>query len=329
VSVIGLSIIICTFNRAKFLDELLASIDRELCERLDLEVVVIDNNSVDDTADVVARYEGRLPGLRRIVERNQGLSFARNRGAAETSKAYILYLDDDAVLSDGFLDRAEVVLRRFGPDLFGGPVLPRFDREVPAWFDQRSEIRCYEPFSCFSAEGTISGGNFGIAREVLQRLGPFNTELGMKSEQMGFGEDREMVERYRAQTPAEKQRLYYAVELPVIHYTMPYKLDKKYQWERKFKTASAQERTLIKTGKRSLLKSLILVGGHIAFMPVFAGRLAMGPHGLSARNRYKIVRHLYSTAGRLHGALLMAKRTLASRLSGKLLHPQNSQKRVL
>ncbi|HXF54878.1 MAG TPA: glycosyltransferase family A protein [Hyphomicrobiaceae bacterium] len=299
---IGLSLIACTRNRAALLGKLLASIEREVTDRLNLEVIVVDNASSDDTAAVVAAFAGRIPGLRRVFEPTPGLSFARNRGAAAATKEYLLYIDDDAILTEAFLDRAEVVLRRFRPDLFGGPILPYFDRPLPDWFDPTIEVRQFERFSGFSEKGSVSGGNFGIRRAVLDRLGPFDTALGMQGDVMAFGEDREMVERYRARTPPSQHRLYYAVELAVHHYTLPAKLDRRYQLERKYENARAQEHTFIATGKRSLARSIVYAGGHLVLFPYYAASI-LRTNGFGANGRFKVLRHAYGIAGRAHGVL--------------------------
>lgn len=297
---IGLSMVICTYNRAPFLRELLSSIERELTDRLDFEVIVVDNNCADDTPMVASEFSDRLPNFRRVVEVNQGLSFARNRGAAEATKEYLLYIDDDAILSDGFLYRAEVVLRRFKPDIFGGPVLPRYDRVAPPWFDVDSEIRQFERFSGFSANGSVSGGNFGIRRSLVEELGKFDTSLGMTGEKMAFGEDREMVERYRASRPKAEHRLYYAVEMPILHYTMPYKYDQRYQWDRKYRNALSQQKTFIKTGKRKILQSMAYAIGHILLFPVVAIK-TIRQTGLSSYSKFLIIRHAYGLAGQIRG----------------------------
>jgi len=310
---IGLSLLVCTRNRAALLGKLLASIEREVIDRLDLEVIVVDNGSTDDTAAVVATFAGRIPGLSRVVEPVPGLSFARNRAAASATKEYLLYVDDDAMLSEAFLDRAEVVLRRFRPDLFGGPILPYFDRPLPDWFDPALEVRQFERLSGFSEKGSVSGGNFGIRRAVLDRLGPFDTALGMKGDVMAFGEDREMVERYRARTPPSEHRLYYAVELAVHHYTLPAKLDRRYQLERKYENARTQEHTFIETGKRSLARSIVYAGGHIVLFPYYAARI-LSANGFGTDGRFKVLRHAYAIAGRAQGVLDMTLAAASHRL---------------
>lgn len=301
----SVSIIICTYNRAPFLKELIESIEREWTDRLDAELIVVDNNCTDDTAAMVAAFEASKTNLRRVVETSQGLSHARNRGAREATKRYLLYFDDDATLTDGYLDRLEIVLRRFEPDLFGGPVLPRFDRPLPAWFNPESEIRQFERLSGFSKNGSVSGGNFGIRRDLVERLGGFDTTLGMSGDEMAFGEDRDMVERYRQITPAAAQKLYYAVELPILHYTMPYKFDARYQYERKLKNARAQEIAFVRAGKRSVVQSLFLAIAHVFYYPVYALRLGFHRR-FDAEYSYLITRHGHGVIGRLQGAFQAA-----------------------
>jgi glycosyltransferase involved in cell wall biosynthesis len=312
----GLSLVICTYNRSALLRELLESIERELTERLELDVVVVDNNSNDDTRAVVADFEGRLPGLRYILELNQGLSVARNRGAAEANKEYLLYLDDDATLSEGFLERAEIVLRRFKPDFFGGPMLPRFDRPVPEWFDPSWEIRQNERFSGFSENCSVTGANFGVRRSVLERLGPFDITLGMSGETMAYGEDREMVERYRALTPKAEQRLYYAVELFIYHYTMPYKLDAKYQLRRKYDISRTKEVTFLRHGKRSFATSLVRAVGHVGLFPLTAA-LAVWRHGWGPKTRFQLVWQMYGIAGDWHGLIDIVRLSLRGQTSSE------------
>jgi glycosyltransferase involved in cell wall biosynthesis len=313
---VGISIIICTYNRANLLGELLTSIERELTSKVDLEVIVVDNNCTDHTATVVRAFEGRLPALQYVVEAQQGLSFARNRGAATASNEYLLYLDDETTLCDAFLERAEIVLRRFQPDLFGGPTVPRVDRDLPEWFDLGTEIRQLERFSGFSATSGVSGANFGIKRSVLQRLGPFDTSLGMVGSVMAFGEDRELVERYRSRTPPAEQRIYYAVELVVQNYILPYKLDVKYQLKRKYENARSQELVFVNTGKRSLARSLIYACAHLVLLPFRAVAIAT-VNGFGSSARFEMMYHAYGVAGRARGILdLMQERLTQSFRNG-------------
>jgi glucosyl-dolichyl phosphate glucuronosyltransferase len=296
----AVSIIVCTFNRADALERSLASIARARSAALTVEVLVVDNNCTDRTADVVASAARNLPELRRIVEPRQGLSFARNRGTEAAKHEYLLYLDDDALLPTGYFARLAALLRDHQPDLYGGPVRPLFEAPPPDWFDPSLELRQHAVVSGFSSSATISGPNFGIRRAVLDRIGPFATDLGMVGGRMAFGEDRELVERYRHLTPPAEQRLYYDLDLVVEHEAPAWKLTRDYQLRRAYETAVSRERVFVRTHVRSRLRSRILALGHLVLAPVFTLTTALAG-GLSARARFMALRHAWVVAGRLRG----------------------------
>ncbi|MEL6321748.1 MAG: glycosyltransferase family A protein, partial [Cyanobacteria bacterium J06626_14] len=81
-----ISLIVCTYNRDKFLDDCLASISEQSLNKEHFEVILVNNNSTDGTADIIKKYEDRnYPNWRFFVEKQQGLSYARNRGMAEAT----------------------------------------------------------------------------------------------------------------------------------------------------------------------------------------------------------------------------------------------------
>jgi glucosyl-dolichyl phosphate glucuronosyltransferase len=309
---IGLSIIICTYNRAAFLADLLDSLARQGSNGVDLEVIVVDNNCSDDTAGVVAARAPAFTVLRRVEEPQQGLSHARNRGAAEARAESILFLDDDALAPDGFLGHVAEVLRKFQPDLFGGPIEPRFDTSPPVWFPPEIEARRYADAPEYSETATLSGGNFGIRKDVLARLGAFDASLGMAGEAMAFGEDRHMVERYRRETPRAEQKLYYDPKLTVLHRVGGEKLTKQYQLHRSYETARSRERVFISSGVRGTMRSRVLAAGRLALAPLtVAATLLAG--GFSERARFMAMFQAWGLAGRLAGAFSSAPRSLSER----------------
>ena len=253
----GLSIIVCTFNRSAQLVELLDSICRSP-PRGEFEVIVVDNNCSDDTASQVCSH-ALSPRL--VREPRQGLSHARNCGVAAATHQNLLFLDDDALVPLGYFDRLAAVLEEQSPDLFGGPVTPLFERIPPDWFPPELETRRYAEVAGFSQTATLSGGNFGIRGDVLKRLGPFDTGLGMSGTTLAFGEDREMVERYRRLIPGPQQRLYYDPALCVQHRVGAEKMSKAYQLRRSYQTARSREQVFIATGVRSAARSRVLAVG--------------------------------------------------------------------
>lgn len=297
----AVSIIICTFNRAGALERLLASIAQRRSNAPPFEVLIVDNNCTDGTFEVLTRAASALPELRWIKETRQGLSWARNAGAEAAQHEFLLYLDDDAVLTDGYLERLGAIVSDVAPDLFGGPVRPIFEITPPDWFDPALELRMHAQKTGFSDTATISGPNFGIRRSAIQRIGPFATDLGMVGGKMAFGEDREMVERYRQRTPRAAQRLYYDLDFAVDHAAPAEKLTRDYQLRRAYETAVSREHVFARTGVRSRTRARVLALGHVVLAPFFMLSTALGG-GFSARARFMALRHAWVVAGRFVGA---------------------------
>lgn len=100
------SAVIPAYNAARYLGE---AIDSALAQTFrDLEIIVIDDGSTDDTARVVARYGG---SVRSISQPNRGVSSARNRGIEESRGRYVAFLDADDVWMPAKLQRQLEALR--------------------------------------------------------------------------------------------------------------------------------------------------------------------------------------------------------------------------
>src|SRR5262249_21230021 len=115
------SVIICTWNRARLLDMTLEHFARlRVPAGVEWELVVVNNNSTDDTDAVLQRHEGRLP-LRRLFEPRPGKSFAANLALAEARSDLILWTDDDVHVDPDWLAEY-VAAARAWPDasFFGG-----------------------------------------------------------------------------------------------------------------------------------------------------------------------------------------------------------------
>jgi glycosyltransferase involved in cell wall biosynthesis len=97
------TIIICTFNRASLLEKALNALLEQTFGREEFSVVVVDNNSSDETPRVVESFSNRGLRIKYVFEERQGIAFARNRGAREADTEYFLYLDDDAVAAPDWL----------------------------------------------------------------------------------------------------------------------------------------------------------------------------------------------------------------------------------
>lgn len=208
-TVIDISVIICTYNRASGLAAVLASIAAlDPAEGLSHEILVVDNNSDDNTAQVIGSLRASFPGLiRGVFETRQGLSHARNRGIEETRGRLIAFTDDDIVADKNWLRELSRALVAYPHVGFGGRVLPTWDFTPPAWFigsgpysmlksgavvghDLGDMPRVYDV-----AMRTPVGANMAFRREVFERHGLFRTDLGKNGKRVFFGEDAEFCGR--------------------------------------------------------------------------------------------------------------------------------------
>ena len=187
-----ISCIVVSFNTRNFTVKAIESLKQQTeCSH---EIIVVDNNSRDQTETVVSNYAARLHRIRLVAEQKQGLSHARNRGAIEAAGAYLLYLDDDAVAPPDYLLKIYRIITDLQPDICGGPVYPYYTSPKPFWFKDAYEIRRHAEETGFSTTCSISGSNFVIKKELLNRLGMFDTSFGMRGEELGLLEERKVLE---------------------------------------------------------------------------------------------------------------------------------------
>jgi glycosyltransferase involved in cell wall biosynthesis len=130
-----LAVAVCTYNRGHLLPELIAALRAQQLS-IPFEIVVVDNNSQDDTPAVLAREAAR-PGapLRSVHEAQQGITHARNRAIeACNGYTYMVFIDDDELPQPGWLAAAHHALSVDGADCVGGAIRVGF-RECtrPRW----------------------------------------------------------------------------------------------------------------------------------------------------------------------------------------------------
>lgn len=177
------SLIIPVYNRPDEVAELLESLTRQ--EECDFEVIVVEDGSQITCQDVCQRYADRLQ-IAYYEKPNSGPGQSRNYGAERARGEWIIVLDSDVVLPEGYLAAIDAELQREPADAFGGP-----DRAHDSFTPTQKAIS-YAMTSFFTTGG-IRGGrkkmdkfyprsfNMGIRRDIYQQLGGFS--------RMRFGED--------------------------------------------------------------------------------------------------------------------------------------------
>jgi glucosyl-dolichyl phosphate glucuronosyltransferase len=188
----SVSVVICTYNRDKFIGEALNCLAQQTLPTDLFEIIVVDNNSADKTASIVQAFMQSHPGLplRYVLEKNKGLSFARNRGLSEARAAIITYIDDDAEATPGFLE--SIVDFMSGDSTvvgIGGKVIPKYsESQEPPWMSKYLNgfvgLMDYGPMpKQFDSKMKYPAGcNMTYTRDILTRAGGFNNQLTFRSD---------------------------------------------------------------------------------------------------------------------------------------------------
>jgi len=221
-----LTIIICTYNREKYIRPLLESIAANDLDKSQYEIVLVDNNCTDNTRAVCNQFvkDHNNITFRYVIESEQGLSAARNCGIREAKGDLIVYIDDDAFIDSHYLnDYVNWFASHPETMAAGGPIHPFYeDGEEPAWMtpytralltawmDYGTEVREY-PKGRYPG-----GGNAAYRKCVFDRVGLFNTTLGRKGGNLMGSEEKDIFNKMHK---LGMQVLY--LPWPVLHHSIP------------------------------------------------------------------------------------------------------------
>ena len=220
-----ITLIICTYNREKYIGPLLDSIAKNDYPTTDYEILLVDNNCTDNTRGICEQFAAAHPKVtfRYVVETEQGLSAARNKGIREAQGDIIIYVDDDALVDTDYI---RIYAEHFAsyPETMaaGGPIEPLYETQEPkwmspytkalltAWMNYGDKVREY-PKGRYPG-----GGNAAYRKVVFDKVGIFNTELGRKGNLLLASEEKDIFDKMRA---LGMQVLY--LPTPVLHHIIP------------------------------------------------------------------------------------------------------------
>lgn len=188
----AVSVVICTYNRDKFIGEALNCLALQTLPAEQFEVIVVDNKSTDNTAAIAKKFIAAHPELnaRYILEPNKGLSFARNRGIEEAKAPIITYIDDDAEVTPRFLEHIVSFMQADKTVAgIGGKVIPKYsESEEPEWMSRYLDgmvgrIDYGDTTKRFDSNMKYPGGcNMTYTKDILQKAGGFNNKLTFRAD---------------------------------------------------------------------------------------------------------------------------------------------------
>ena len=247
----GVSVIVCTYNRRPLLEKLVDSLRPQLKVDYPLEIIIVDNNASDGTAGFAKALAAEDPAFVYLFEPRQGLSHARNAGAAAARHEFLLYLDDDVLLPPHYLPTLGRRLGQHDPDFFGGPLYPLYVDPKPEWFPESLEVRKKAVRSGFDDNIVLTGANYGVRREVLKQVGGFDPAYGMTGGKVGMLEERLVIETYRRLVPAGRQKVYYGLDHFILNDTPARRMTLGFQLKRIFIGNAGFIRWSLEQGVRS------------------------------------------------------------------------------
>lgn len=198
-----ISVIIPTFNRSEKLILVLEALNNQSLPSHDYEVLVVDNNSNDNTKEAVEASIGKFTRLniKYLFERRQGLNFARNCGVQQAHSNIIAFLDDDAIPHSHWIKMLLDSYRDSSIGCVGGKIIPSFpgDVKLPYWtsnifngYFSGFDLGITHIKELTENDGFPYGANISFKKEAIISAGLFNPALDRCGKNLIAGGETEM-----------------------------------------------------------------------------------------------------------------------------------------
>ena len=199
----GISIIICCHNSAARIPMVLKNLSfQKHVDNINYEIIVVDNASSDDTAEVAEKSWIGKPGVFKVIyEKKPGLSYARMAGLAASNYDVVNFIDDDNLVNPEWIYTIDGIMKRNDSiGMLGGLGIPKFDSQPPHWFTKFQDAYAVGPQgeqSGFVPKSRmyLHGAGVTIRKKIWQELdnAGFQFQLtGRKGKSLSSGEDYEL-----------------------------------------------------------------------------------------------------------------------------------------
>ncbi len=221
---VKLSIIVCTYNRDDFISFCLESLKNQTLECNKYEIVLINNNSTDNTENICLKFQKDNPDINfnYKVEKKQGLSAARNRGLKEACSSVVSFIDDDTIICQDYAKEAVLFYDRNRDVLaLGGKILPKFESTKPVWMSKylkplMSVIDLGDKEKPFPKGAFPIGANMIFKKEIFNSVGFFDENLGRTEKKMLGSEEKDIFTKLRK----KGGKIYYSPK-PWVYHQVP------------------------------------------------------------------------------------------------------------
>ena len=258
-----LSVIICTYNREKYLYNVLQSLAENEFPTDQYEIVLINNNSMDHTEAECMRFTADYPAVafRYFLEEQQGLSYARNRGVKESTGDILVFVDDDALVNSAYLQTyADFFATHPEIDAAGGPIIPRYETSEPDWMSPYTKALITgfkylgDKVREFPRNDYPGGGNAAYRASVFEKVGLFNVDLGRKGNSLIGAEEKDIFDKMTSLG----MRFYYLPTAILYHLIPEKKLSEEYFDRLTLSIGKSERIRTLRIGKGKYLHRLFM-----------------------------------------------------------------------
>jgi len=227
------TVLMATRNRAALLKEVLEAYCGLQSPRGGWKLIVVDNGSTDNTAEMVSGFRARLP-IQYLLESRLGKNAALNTGILFCEGELVVFTDDDVLPHADWLVRLEDSADAHPQySIFGGVVLPRWESEPPEWVEWTNKAAVFTLTSPSLQEGPVDpnevyGPNMAVRAEVLRSGARFDNSIGPRGNKYPMGSETEFVLRLSRQG----HQCWHAVRAVVEHFIRSEQLRKEWVFRR-------------------------------------------------------------------------------------------------
>lgn len=259
-----ISVIVCTYNRQEYLPDCLKYLANQSADNRDFEVLIIDNNSTDDTAKIASDFIKSHPEMNAhyFCEMNQGHTFARNRGITESKGDILSFIDDDAFVDKNFIKEIQSYFKEHAEvSAIGGKILPVYEGKHPKWMSKYlltlvSALDMGNSPKKFKGSKFPIGANMAFRSVVFEEYGHFNTDLGRRGSGLEGGDEKEVFLRLKK----EKEEIHYVPMVKVDHIIPEKRLTMEYIKGLGIGVGSSEKRRVKNTGFIETVKKIFSEG---------------------------------------------------------------------
>ena len=264
------SVIVCTFNRVKYLRICLEKLANQTVNSSEYEIIVIDNDSKDGSGMACQSFMKmhKKLNIHYFLELRQGHTFSRNRGITESKGEYLAFIDDDAFVANDYIENINKAFSTFKIAALGGKITPHYESGIPpVWMTKYllplvAALDMGPNKKYFRKENYPLGANMAFRKNVFRDLGLFNIELGRRGSKGLEGGDEKDIFLKLHKTGA---KILYDPDIKVTHFIPESRLQLTYIKGLAVGVGSSERKRLKNSGfyqkTNKILSELIKIAG--------------------------------------------------------------------